>query len=402
MTFPFFGPPSIERLKKKNALHELRKIVEGDADPKRRADAIAALGELDDSPPLEQMLVNGPMKKEAAAALVQMKRKPKDDIAARIHIVQKEWDRVADCYAAVEPLREVAMTGDERDATAAAARLVTMTNPVAEVKSLQLLREGSDAVRKTIIDARLKSDDASKVLDVLVDLRPDDTAARDAAKERLADIRAKSAIDPLTKLLPKLLPDFEGGSHVARMKLESLGWQPRTRAQRTMWLVLADPPLWDEIADLGKDAIAPLMTLLHRKELTEPVMKTLARIGGPDVEKSLRGLAAALDDVAIEALMLVNSSSAVRALIFATSNKHRSVEAVGKLNQLIDGHASSLSADDLQLLANIDNTVLEREASIWEMASDPDGGLLPRKILRDVDCSSIRARARKELDRRAS
>jgi hypothetical protein len=398
-----FGPPSIERLKKKKAVRELIDIMSNDADPKRRADAIAALGELEDAIPLERMLINGPMKEEAAAALARMKRKPKNDIAARIHITLKEWDKIASIgHDAVNPLFDVAMTADERDATAAAAVLATMTNSYAETRSLDLLREGHDAVRQPIIDALLKKDDAAKILDVLVNLRPRETATRDAAKERLAQIRAMSAIDPLTKLLPQLLPDLEAGNHVARMKLEFLGWQPRTKAQRTMWLALDDSPQWDEIASLGKDAIAPLMSLLHRKDFTEPVMKTLARIGGPDVEKSLGGYAAALDDVAIEALMLVNPSTAVRALIFAAHNKHRSREAVRRLDAFIDKHGSSLSGDDLQLLANLDNTVLEREASIWEMASDPEGGLVPRKILQDVDCSSIRNRARKELDRRAS
>src|ERR1051326_995977 len=139
----FFGPPSVERLKKKKAVRELIDIMSNDSDPKRRADAIAALGELEDAIPLERMLINGPMKEEAAAALARMKRKPKNDIAARIHITLKEWDKIASIgHDAVNPLFDVAMTADERDATAAAAVLATMTHSYGETRSLDLLREG--------------------------------------------------------------------------------------------------------------------------------------------------------------------------------------------------------------------------------------------------------------------
>src|SRR5690349_309360 len=123
MMFGFFGPPSIERLKKKKAFPELRQIVESDGDPKRRADALAALGDLADAPPLERMLVNGPMKEEAAAALERMNWKARDGkLAAQFHMVRKEWQKAAAIgHAAVDPLYECAMSNDNGDAAAALA-----------------------------------------------------------------------------------------------------------------------------------------------------------------------------------------------------------------------------------------------------------------------------------------
>lgn len=399
--FGLFGPPSIERLKKKRAVAALEDIAERQGDAQRRAAAIAALGDLDEVAPLVRMLTKGPMKEEAAAALVRIKRPYKDSFAVWIHIVRNEWDRaVAIGHVAVDPLYECAMSNDER-AIGAATALASMSAFYPQQKLLAVLRNGSDRVRKAVVEILLKSDDASNVLEVLASLRPDETATLVEAKDRLAEIRAKAAIDPLTKLLPDLLGELHLWRPAARKKLAYLGWQPRTNEQRAIWLGLDEPPQWDEIVKLGDHAAEPLITALaYKEELADDVLRTLARIGGRVVEKQLARLK--LFDNALETLVSVNPSVAVRALLLQTRDKEGSREAVWKLTSLVKKHAASLSTDDLQILVNLGDTTRQRKASIWEMTSDPNGGLLPRDIVEDIDCSPIRVRAQEELDRRAS
>jgi HEAT repeat protein len=224
---------------------------------------IETLGELRDTRAMDFLIGNlgsnyEEVRREARLALVKI---GKPAIKPLIRELDEKWDNwrlreeAARIFGEIQDIRAIesliGFLGDEGVTIRKEAVLALKKFGEAAIEPIiQALSD--EYVRDNIIEVLTKMREPA-IKSLIRALKDEDPNIRVGAVLVLREMRAKEAIEPLMRLLQDNVEFLR--SEVA-YTLDILGWKPKNDAEKAYYLIANED--WDEIGELGEDAVEPL------------------------------------------------------------------------------------------------------------------------------------------------